>query len=391
MFYEVITGRLPFEGSHPVEVINKISIGKFLKPNEIASWVPTDINNIIVKGMAAEPANRYQSISSLTEDLRQYLNRFRFDDSDKELARFSKDPRNFERRLKKTVKISPPKKTALTDKSRISKRATANAVGRKPAIQQNYVRRYEHMDPRKAPRGGQNYRPPQTMRAPRHYHHPPTRNQDDQSSLFYMAAIVLTLAILGLSFAAFLKLYQRLEAIKDRKGQHALLQKEQPKKSEISLKKSKIKVFFTVQPSGLITLDGRIVGRAQDPIVKSGLMVAPGRHTIKIVESGFRPFSKTINISQKRNRFKFILRKAEIRLPLTVETSSLPAWITIKSLTNSLKRYEFKLTNKKQKFMLIPGVYDITINRGSQKIRRKIEITDEGITATIVADFEGDL
>ncbi|MGO5021916.1 Stk1 family PASTA domain-containing Ser/Thr kinase [Lawsonibacter sp. LCP25S3_G6] len=72
VLYEMITGRLPFEGDTPVAVaiqhINSIP----LSPREIDPTIPEALEAITMKAMAPNPNNRYSSADEMLADLEEF-------------------------------------------------------------------------------------------------------------------------------------------------------------------------------------------------------------------------------------------------------------------------------------------------------------------------------
>ena len=72
VLYEMITGRLPFEGDTPVSVaiqhINSIP----LSPRELDPEIPEALEAITMKAMAPDPDNRYADADEMLEDLEEF-------------------------------------------------------------------------------------------------------------------------------------------------------------------------------------------------------------------------------------------------------------------------------------------------------------------------------
>lgn len=70
MFYEMVTGKLPFFGNNPADTIDKIVHSQPAAISVLNYNVPTELERIIRKCMEKDPANRYQSSSEILIDLR---------------------------------------------------------------------------------------------------------------------------------------------------------------------------------------------------------------------------------------------------------------------------------------------------------------------------------
>ncbi|MGK7345810.1 MAG: serine/threonine-protein kinase [Candidatus Nitrospinota bacterium M3_3B_026] len=71
MFYEMVTGRRPFEGESLTSIIYKIIKDQPPPPSSVAPGVPPAVDAIIGKMMAKSPDERYQSGRELVEDIRK--------------------------------------------------------------------------------------------------------------------------------------------------------------------------------------------------------------------------------------------------------------------------------------------------------------------------------
>jgi serine/threonine protein kinase len=72
VLYEIVTGEKPFPGQNITTVIYKIVNEEPTAPRDIDSSIHPGLNDIIMKSLAKEPADRYQSCRDLFEDLRNY-------------------------------------------------------------------------------------------------------------------------------------------------------------------------------------------------------------------------------------------------------------------------------------------------------------------------------
>ena len=73
VLYELVTGQLPFEGETPISIAYKHIQEKPLNPSKINNKIPKSLENIILKCMSKEIANRYSSVTEIISDLKQSL------------------------------------------------------------------------------------------------------------------------------------------------------------------------------------------------------------------------------------------------------------------------------------------------------------------------------
>jgi eukaryotic-like serine/threonine-protein kinase len=72
MLYELLTGQLPFQGKL-IEVLGKITKGQFAPPTELNPEIPPALERIILKAMALNVADRYQSAGEYEHALSSWL------------------------------------------------------------------------------------------------------------------------------------------------------------------------------------------------------------------------------------------------------------------------------------------------------------------------------
>jgi serine/threonine protein kinase len=73
IFYQLTTGKLPYEGDDFIELMTAITTENPIKPTEINPEIDDKLNNIILKCLNKKPENRYQNILNLQKDLATYL------------------------------------------------------------------------------------------------------------------------------------------------------------------------------------------------------------------------------------------------------------------------------------------------------------------------------
>ncbi|HGG56753.1 MAG TPA: hypothetical protein ENK31_03030, partial [Nannocystis exedens] len=75
-FYEALTGKLPFEGSDPMELVHAHIARVPLPPNLVSNRIPKTVSDIILKLMSKTAEARYQSMRGLSADLQRCLSEF---------------------------------------------------------------------------------------------------------------------------------------------------------------------------------------------------------------------------------------------------------------------------------------------------------------------------
>ncbi len=73
VLYQMVTGRLPFIGESPISVALKHLQEEFEDPKQINPMLPQTVENIILKSLRKNPAERYQTAEEMQEDLESAL------------------------------------------------------------------------------------------------------------------------------------------------------------------------------------------------------------------------------------------------------------------------------------------------------------------------------
>jgi eukaryotic-like serine/threonine-protein kinase len=71
--YEVLTGRPPFTGDSPVAIAYKHVKDDPVPPSRLNPDIPRDLEAVVMKAMAKNPANRYQTADEMRQDLGRVL------------------------------------------------------------------------------------------------------------------------------------------------------------------------------------------------------------------------------------------------------------------------------------------------------------------------------
>jgi len=73
ILYELLTGRPPFVGVQPLEVLNQVISDDPVRPSQLVRRIPGDIQTICMKCLAKSPGRRYASAADLADDLVRFL------------------------------------------------------------------------------------------------------------------------------------------------------------------------------------------------------------------------------------------------------------------------------------------------------------------------------
>ena len=69
VLYELLTAEVPFSGDTPVEIAMKHLSEIPEPPSELRAEVPDDLDNVVLRALSKEPAERYQSAAAMDADL----------------------------------------------------------------------------------------------------------------------------------------------------------------------------------------------------------------------------------------------------------------------------------------------------------------------------------
>jgi hypothetical protein len=69
IYYHCVTGRPPFEGRSPLEVLMRITQEDFAPPRRLAADLPEGVDRLITKMLASEPIQRVQSMAEVIAEL----------------------------------------------------------------------------------------------------------------------------------------------------------------------------------------------------------------------------------------------------------------------------------------------------------------------------------
>lgn len=73
VLYELLTGEMLFKGDTDLNTLEKVRDAKVIPPTKFNKEIPKEIENILLKALAKEPQERYQSASEMQNDLETYI------------------------------------------------------------------------------------------------------------------------------------------------------------------------------------------------------------------------------------------------------------------------------------------------------------------------------
>ena len=97
LFYELLTGNLPFDGKNPAQVIRRVLDGQFTAADRVVPTVGGRWASIVASLLARDPEKRPASIDEVRTMMRAELSALGVDDPDAELVEFLRSPITVER------------------------------------------------------------------------------------------------------------------------------------------------------------------------------------------------------------------------------------------------------------------------------------------------------
>jgi len=93
LFYELLTGNLPFDGKNPAQVIRRVLEGEFTPADRVAPTIGGRWNGIVATMLAREPERRPADANAVAELIREELSAMGVTEPDRELRDFLENPR----------------------------------------------------------------------------------------------------------------------------------------------------------------------------------------------------------------------------------------------------------------------------------------------------------
>ncbi len=100
VLYLLATGRLPFSGRNPHQVLKQIVDGKYPDPLHVRPSIGTILRAIIVRCLQVDPERRYPNAAELEADLSDFVKQVGIDSPLKALAEYLDDPEAFAEQLR---------------------------------------------------------------------------------------------------------------------------------------------------------------------------------------------------------------------------------------------------------------------------------------------------
>ncbi len=117
IFYELLTGSLPFKGDNAVEIALKHMRDPLPSVREINPAIPQSIENIIIKATAKNPKNRYDNVRSMHQDLLTALDDDRMNEEPYKYKypEHEEPKKKVEEKKEEIIELEEPKEEKIVD------------------------------------------------------------------------------------------------------------------------------------------------------------------------------------------------------------------------------------------------------------------------------------
>lgn len=95
LLYQLATGKLPFSGRNPHEVLNRIADADYAPASSVNPMVDEDLEDLLKRALAREPDHRYQTARALANDLEDYLQAMGVEPAPEELRAYFKNAEQY--------------------------------------------------------------------------------------------------------------------------------------------------------------------------------------------------------------------------------------------------------------------------------------------------------
>jgi serine/threonine protein kinase len=140
LFYELVTGKLPYTGSSTADVAMKILGGGYAHPRFVMAGIPSDIDSCIVSCMELLPENRPQTIDEIGALIDGLLQSMGLESSMQELERCFKDPKAYGDRLARILRVTEFKQAPTV----IVPEPARSATSQPPAVSTESARKWNN-------------------------------------------------------------------------------------------------------------------------------------------------------------------------------------------------------------------------------------------------------
>ncbi|OYV97485.1 MAG: hypothetical protein B7Z62_05930, partial [Deltaproteobacteria bacterium 37-65-8] len=90
LLYELVAGRRMFQGDDTLQILSKVREAEFTPLGTLKGGLPEKLYDIVAKGLAKEPEDRYQSLADMQADIEECIFRLNLRPSGRSMAEYLK-------------------------------------------------------------------------------------------------------------------------------------------------------------------------------------------------------------------------------------------------------------------------------------------------------------
>lgn len=91
ILYELLTGVRPFQGRTQWDLLQQITSGEVAKPSSLMSWIPPELDRILLRAIERDPGERFGSTQELQAQLSDYLEKANNQRSQRDVGQFMQE------------------------------------------------------------------------------------------------------------------------------------------------------------------------------------------------------------------------------------------------------------------------------------------------------------
>ncbi len=131
VMYEMLTGKVPFEGDSPITIALKHVQEEVVAPRRLKPDIPAEVERVVMTALAKEQSRRYQSAAEMLADIRKVSGKSDLTEVDSALKNEYKEGSNRPVRNSKSVRAARQEKKPRTDSAARNDRRDARSGRRK--------------------------------------------------------------------------------------------------------------------------------------------------------------------------------------------------------------------------------------------------------------------
>jgi hypothetical protein len=160
---------------------------------------------------------------------------------------------------------------------------------------------------------------------------------------------------------------------------------------------AKVKIAVSSMPAAELYINGRRGGTTNDLGTSSDwISVPPGTHRVELRRAGYQTRTETVVVGgdAKQKFGPYSLQRADSAAPgrfaayrLTLSTNTPPVTVSIINIETRTSQ-TLTMTQSVQTLNLERGIYEVTMSKGAENKRRRIDLTGSSQQLTFSVEFK---